>query len=164
MSSGSSDTIIGSLKFKTRLCNCGKYAIVKVTENDKNRGRLYYVFPNGYCAIWDWCNSIGDNTRVEVGQRTRVQGRPVNGPDMNRIGQIRIRIRITTKWPDPVHISDGSAIWSPYPDLVRSVYPVLIPNLIRISFLFIYFLFFSFIFYVSFIFFPFYLLILKYIL
>ena len=74
MSSGSSDTINGSLKFKPRLCNCGKRAIVKVTENDKNRGRLYYVCPNGYCAMWDWCNPIGDNTRVEAGQRTRVQG------------------------------------------------------------------------------------------
>ncbi|KAG5547949.1 hypothetical protein RHGRI_013587 [Rhododendron griersonianum] len=50
------------IKYKNRKCHCGERCAVKISESEKNPGRLYYrcelEVNQGGCHVWDWCNPI----------------------------------------------------------------------------------------------------------
>ena len=63
------------MKYRSKICYCGSKATIKVTESEKkNRGKLYYLCPNGKCGFWEWCkpvnSSIGGELMMEDTQTT----------------------------------------------------------------------------------------------
>ena len=50
----------GNFRFENKLCRCGQRCTIKITEfNEKNnKGKLYYVCPNGICNMWNYCKPI----------------------------------------------------------------------------------------------------------
>ncbi|CAL5390105.1 unnamed protein product [Camellia sinensis] len=64
----------GVMKYRSKICYCGSKATIKVTESEKNRGKLYYLCPNGKCGFWEWCkpvnSSVGGEMMMEDTQTT----------------------------------------------------------------------------------------------
>ncbi|KAG5533094.1 hypothetical protein RHGRI_027355 [Rhododendron griersonianum] len=55
------------LRYRNRTCKCRERAVVKISESDKNPGRLYYTCKdadNGGCDFWAWCNPTNQINNV----------------------------------------------------------------------------------------------------
>ncbi|KAI8559417.1 hypothetical protein RHMOL_Rhmol04G0172200 [Rhododendron molle] len=74
-SSSSTSTNADSLpRYAVKLCGCNDQAIIRVTNSEPNRGKIYYSCPNNRkCDMWEWCRPI--NRRQNRGQSVTTQRR-----------------------------------------------------------------------------------------
>ena len=57
----------GYPRFENIVCRCSRRARVKISESEKNKGRLYYCCDNGVCGTFlAWANSRQCGTSMEV--------------------------------------------------------------------------------------------------
>ena len=51
---------MGELRYRNKVCRCGQRCVVKITESNEksNKGKLFFVCPNGTCKFWSWCKPI----------------------------------------------------------------------------------------------------------
>ncbi|KAI8555877.1 hypothetical protein RHMOL_Rhmol05G0207700 [Rhododendron molle] len=68
-SSSSTSTNAVIPRYRTKYCHCKLQAVIRVTNSDPNRGKLYYSCPNGVCQIWDWCKPINTVPNVPTQRR-----------------------------------------------------------------------------------------------
>ncbi|KAF7153888.1 hypothetical protein RHSIM_Rhsim01G0142600 [Rhododendron simsii] len=68
-SSSSTSTHAVIPRYRAKYCHCKLQAIIRVTNSDPNRGKLYYSCPNGVCDIWDWCKPINTVPSVPTQRR-----------------------------------------------------------------------------------------------
>ncbi|KAI8541016.1 hypothetical protein RHMOL_Rhmol08G0030300 [Rhododendron molle] len=70
MDSSSSTSTHGMIpRYRTKYCHCKLQAVIRVTNSDPNRGKLYYSCPNGVCDIWDWCKPMNIAPSVPTQRR-----------------------------------------------------------------------------------------------
>ncbi|KAI8568143.1 hypothetical protein RHMOL_Rhmol02G0174700 [Rhododendron molle] len=74
-SSFSTSTNVDSFpRYAVKLCGCNDLAVIRVTNSEPNRGRIYYSCPNNRkCDMWEWCRPI--NGRQNRGQSVTTQRR-----------------------------------------------------------------------------------------
>ena len=61
------DTEEAAPRFQNIDCRCCRRARVKISESEKNKGRLYYCCDNGVCGTFlAWANPTRGGTTIEV--------------------------------------------------------------------------------------------------
>ncbi|CAL5372077.1 unnamed protein product [Camellia sinensis] len=104
MDMSSSSNGEGVIKFRSKICYCGSKATIKVTESEKNRGKLYYLCPHGKCSFWDWCKPINsfvggqmmmEDTEATVNRHTLPYEEDTTTVNlMNQIGAMQTRMQV----------------------------------------------------------------------
>ncbi|KAG5531534.1 hypothetical protein RHGRI_026217 [Rhododendron griersonianum] len=82
MDSSSSTTSTHAMipRYITKYCYCKLQAVIRVTNSEPNRGKLYYTCPNGACDIWDWCKPINTVPNVPTQRRFFHEDETENAP------------------------------------------------------------------------------------
>ncbi|KAI8534859.1 hypothetical protein RHMOL_Rhmol10G0129400 [Rhododendron molle] len=99
-SSSSTSTNADSFqRYAIKLCGCNDQAVIRVTNSEPNRGRIYYSCPNNRkCDMWEWCRPI--NRPQNRGQSVTTQRRASN-EDETQNPRLRVqnaRIGMTIQW------------------------------------------------------------------
>ncbi|KAF7123801.1 hypothetical protein RHSIM_Rhsim12G0058200 [Rhododendron simsii] len=68
-SSSSTSTNAMIPRYRTKYCHCKLQAVIRVTNSDPNRGKIYYSCPNRVCDTWDWCKPINTVPSVPTQRR-----------------------------------------------------------------------------------------------
>ncbi|KAG5536643.1 hypothetical protein RHGRI_024162 [Rhododendron griersonianum] len=80
MDSSSSTTSTHAMipRYRTKYCYCKLHAVIRVTNSEPNRGKLYYTCPNGACD--DWCKPINTVPSVPTQRRFFHEDATENAP------------------------------------------------------------------------------------
>ena len=85
----SSGSGVCSLRYRNKVCYCGLKAGIKVTQNERNKGKLYWVCPKGTCKLWEWCTPMSSGSQSVTEQA--IAQRPQEEASSNEV-QTRMKI------------------------------------------------------------------------
>ena len=62
----STNTTHSTLKYRSKSCICGQRAEIRVTQSEKNRGKLYYACAQRTCNFWEWCKPLNSTMQARA--------------------------------------------------------------------------------------------------